>query len=268
MAIEGRIGFLGGGNMGSALIKGLIKSGAASAGQIVVAEKMADKAQALASELGVAVVGKVEELGPLDLLLVAVKPVDVPAAVREAAGSLKAGALVVSIAAGVTIAKFTELLPAGQHLVRAMPNTPALIGRGVTALAPAAHTPATGLALAREVFAAVGQVVVVGEHLMDAVTGLSASGPAYVFVIIEALSDAGVRMGLDRASALTMAAATVGGAADMVLTTGQHPGQLKDMVTSPGGTTIAGLQVLERSGLRGVLMDVVEAATLRAREQG
>ncbi len=268
MAVAGRIGFLGGGNMGSALIKGLINSGAASAGQIVVAEKMAAKAQALAGELGVASVGRIEELGPVDLLVLAVKPADVPAATHEAEGSLKATTLVVSIAAGVTLAKLAALLPPGQHLVRAMPNTPALIGRGVTALAPAAHTPAEGLALARELFAAVGQVVVVGEHLMDAVTGLSASGPAYIFVIIEALSDAGVRMGLDRASALTLAAATVGGAADMVLATGQHPGQLKDMVTSPGGTTITGLQVLERAGLRGVLMDAVEAATLRARGQG
>jgi pyrroline-5-carboxylate reductase len=185
-----------------------------------------------------------------------------------AAGALTPPTLVISIAAGVKLATLGEALPTGQHLIRAMPNTPALIGHGVTALAPAAHTPPEGLALAQEIFAAVGRVVVVAERLMDAVTGLSASGPAFVFVIIEALSDAGVRMGLDRATALTLAAATVEGAAEMVQTTGQHPGQLKDMVTSPGGTTIAGLQVLERAGLRGVLIDVVEAATRRSAELG
>lgn len=268
MAIAGRIGFLGGGNMGTALVKGLIDSGAAQAGQIVVAEKLADKAQALAAELGVVVVGAVEEMGPVDLLVVAVKPLDVVAALKAAAGALKPGALVVSIAAGVKLAKLAEALPPGQHLIRAMPNTPALIGRGVTALAPAEATPDEGLALARELFAAVGRVVVVAERLMDAVTGLSASGPAFVFVIIEALADAGVRAGLDRATALTLAAATVEGAAEMVLTMGRHPGQLKDMVTSPGGTTIAGLQVLERAGLRGVLIDTVEAAARRSAELG
>jgi pyrroline-5-carboxylate reductase len=268
MAIAGRIGFLGGGNMGTALVKGLIHSGAAEAGQIVVAEKMADKAQVLAGELGVAVVAAAQQMGPLDVLLVAVKPLDVVGALQAAAGALTPSTLVISIAAGVKLAKLAEALPAGQRLIRAMPNTPALIGHGVTALAPAEHTPAEGLELAREIFQAVGRVVVVAERLMDAVTGLSASGPAFVFVIIEALSDAGVRVGLDRATALTLAAATVEGAAEMVLATGQHPGQLKDMVTSPGGTTIAGLQVLERAGLRGVLIDVVEAATRRSAEQG
>jgi pyrroline-5-carboxylate reductase len=176
--------------------------------------------------------------------------------------------LVVSLAAGVTLARLAEALPAGQPLVRAMPNTPALVGSGVTALAPAAHVSPEQLETARQVFAAVGRVVTVGEHLMDAVTGLSACGPAYVFLMIEALADGGVLMGLDRATAYTLAGATLQGAAKLMLETGQHPGQLKDMVTSPGGATIAGLQVMERAGLRGTLIDTVAAAARRSKELG
>lgn len=268
MAIEGRIGVLGGGNMGSALIKGLIASGTAQAGQITVAEKLASQAVKLREQLGVAVVDGPGDLGPVDLLLVAVKPKDVASALEAARAGLEPRTLVVSIAAGVKIQALAERLPPDQPLVRAMPNTPALVMKGVTALCPAGRTPPQDLETAREVFAAVGQVVVVAETLMDLVTGLSASGPAYVFLIIEALTDAGVLLGLDRASALTLAAGTVAGASELLIQTGQHPAQLKDMVTSPGGTTMAGLRVLENAGLRGTLMEAVAAATRRSQELG
>ncbi|MBI4799622.1 MAG: pyrroline-5-carboxylate reductase [Desulfarculus sp.] len=268
MAIEGRIGVLGGGNMGSALVKGLLQGGTASAAQVVVAEKLATQAAKLREQLGVAVVDGPAGLGPVDLLLVAVKPKDVATALHACRDGLSPQALVISIAAGVKLQALAGHLPPGQPLVRAMPNTPALVMKGVSALCPAEHTPPEALDLARQVFAAVGQVVVVAEGLMDVVTGLSASGPAYVFLIIEALADAGVLMGLDRQSALTLAAGTVAGAAELMIQTGQHPALLKDMVTSPGGTTIAGLRVLENAGLRGALMEAVAAATKRSQELG
>jgi len=268
MAIEGRIGILGGGNMGSALVKGLIDSGTARAEQVTVAEKLPAQAAKLKEGLGVGVVDSPANLGPMDLLIVAVKPKDVANALTAVREGLAPSSLVVSIAAGVKLAALAEHLPQGQPLVRAMPNTPALVGKGVAAICAGEHTPPAALETARQVFAAVGQVVVVTENLMDVVTGLSASGPAYVFLIIEALADAGVLMGLDRASALTLAAGTVAGAAELMIQTGQHPALLKDMVTSPGGTTIAGLRVLENAGVRGVLMEAVAAATRRSQELG
>jgi pyrroline-5-carboxylate reductase len=268
MAIEGRIGVLGGGNMGSALVKGLLGGGTARAQQVIVAEKLPAQADKLKNELGVGVVPSPGSLGPVDLLLVAVKPKDVASALGAVRPSLQAHSLVISIAAGVKLKALAEHLPPGQHLVRAMPNTPALVGRGVSAICAEEHTPPAALELARQVFGAVGQVVTVAEPLMDVVTGLSASGPAYVFLIIEALADAGVLMGLDRASALTLAAGTVAGSAELLIQDGRHPAQLKDMVTSPGGTTIAGLRVLENAGLRGSLMEAVAAATRRSQELG
>lgn len=268
MAIEGRIGFLGGGNMGSALARGLLKGGIAQAKQLVVAEKSAALAQRLAEELGLATVPAPGELGQVDLLIVAVKPKDVAQALTAAAACLAPHALVISLAAGVRLAALAACLAPGARLVRAMPNTPALIGKGVTALCAAEGTPHRSLELAKEVFGAVGRVVEVTEGLMDAVTGLSGSGPAYAYLMIEALSDAGVLMGLDRASSLTLAAATLAGAAEMVLEGHRHPGQLKDMVTSPGGTTIAGLRVLENRAVRGALMEAVAAATQRGKELG
>jgi pyrroline-5-carboxylate reductase len=267
MALEGSIGLAGGGNMGSALLKGMLAAGAVTADQVVVAEKAAETAQALAAELGVKTVSEVSELSGLSLLILAVKPGDVAAVASAAAGALGPESLVITLAAGVKRATVAQSLPSGQPLVRAMPNTPALIRKGATAIC------GDGLAenymeIARQVFDAVGEVVTVPEKLMDAVTALSGSGPAYVFVIIEALADAGVRQGLDRQTSLTLAAHTVAGAAEMLIATGQHPGQLKDLVSSPGGTTTYALHELERGGLRGVLIDAVDAATRRGKELG
>jgi pyrroline-5-carboxylate reductase len=159
-------------------------------------------------------------------------------------------------------------LKEGSHVVRVMPNTPALVLAGAAALAAGKNATADDLALTQSIFNSVGRAVIVEEKLMDAVTGLSGSGPAYVFMIIDALSDAGVKAGLPRQLALELAAQTVYGAARMVLETNEHPGKLRDMVTSPGGTTIEGLHALEKGKLRATLMNAVEAATARSRELG
>ncbi len=268
MALKGRIGLAGGGNMGSALLKGMLGSGLVEAGQVVVAEKLASRASQLQGDLGVATVGACSELGELDVLILAVKPNDVAEAAREAAAGLGPESLVITLAAGVRLATVAQALPQGQPLVRAMPNTPALIGKGVTAICGGPGLEARHLETAAQVFDAVGRVVTVQEKHMDAVTALSGSGPAYVFVIIEALADAGVNQGLDRETAMALAAHTVAGAAQLLIDSGQHPGELKDRVASPGGTTIAGLRELERGGLRGVLFNAIEAATRRSKELG
>ena len=201
------------------------------------------------------------------MVVLAVKPQAMPALLNDV-GQALTGKLVVSIAAGVTISWMCERIVTPRGIVRAMPNTPALVREGVTALACQADLPTDDLAAVRTLFEAVGSVVAVEERLMDAVTGLSGSGPAYVFVAIEALADGGVKMGLPRATAVLLAAQTVLGAARMVLESGEHPALLKDRVASPGGTTIAGLHQLEAGGLRSCLMEAVEAATNRSQELG
>jgi pyrroline-5-carboxylate reductase len=268
MALKGRIGLAGGGNMGSALLKGMLGAALVGADQVVVAEKLAPRASQLQDDLGVAVVGACSELGSLDILILAVKPNDVAEAAREAAGCLSPESLVITLAAGVKRATVAQALPQGQPLVRAMPNTPALIGKGITAICGGPGLEARHMETAAQIFGAVGLVVTVQEKHMAAVTALSGSGPAYVFVIIEALADAGVNQGLDRETAMALAAHTVAGAAQLLIDSGQHPGELKDRVASPGGTTIAGLRELERGGLRGVLFNAIEAATRRSKELG
>jgi len=268
MALSGRIGVLGGGNMGSALIKGLLASKTAGADQLVVVEKDAHKSQQLSISLGLEVVDSPGQVGQVDLLIIAVKPLDLVTAVKAAAGGLNKGGLAITLAAGVKISTVAECLAADAPIIRAMPNTPALVLKGATAIAPGPNAGKPHLAIAREVFAAVGEVVEVKESLMNAVTGLSGSGPAYVFQFIEGLADAGVAQGLERATALTLAVQTVLGSAELLKSSGQHPGVLTDQVASPGGTTIAGLHVLEIKGFKGVLMDAIAAATQRGRELG
>jgi pyrroline-5-carboxylate reductase len=186
----------------------------------------------------------------------------------EVAPSIGPGQLVLSVAAGVPIAAMERKLGAGARIVRSMPNTPALVGQGAAAIAAGKHATGADLEVAKAIFDAVGLTVVTEEYLLDAVTGLSGSGPAYIFLIIEALSDAGVKVGLPRRTAQTLAAQTVAGSARLLIETGIHPGQLKDQVTSPGGTAIAGLHTLEAGGMRTTLINAVEAATGRARELG
>jgi pyrroline-5-carboxylate reductase len=203
-----------------------------------------------------------------DLLVLAVKPNSMAALCNEIRATLQPRHLIVSIAAGITLGQLAEGLGPERRLIRVMPNTPCLVGASASAYAPGDHASAADLALVDRLMNAVGRAYQVPEYLLDAVTGLSASGPAFVYVIIEALSDGGVRMGLSRDISTALAAQTVFGSAKMVLETKLHPGQLKDMVASPGGTTIAGLHALERGGLRAALMDAVEAATRRSAELG
>jgi pyrroline-5-carboxylate reductase len=186
----------------------------------------------------------------------------------EVGSHVRGDQLIVSVAAGVPIEAIEGRLPPGSHVVRAMPNMPATVQAGATAVAGGAHASEADLRVARELFEAVGRVVTLDESLLDAVTGLSGSGPAYIMLIIEALADGGVKVGLHRDTALLLAAQTVFGSAKLLLETGEHPGRLKDMVTSPGGTAIAGLHTLESGALRKTLIDAVEVATKRAAELG
>ncbi len=269
MAIDKKIAFLGGGNMAEALIKGLLGSGAAKADRLLVADVSDDRLEHLKKTYGIIIqksnINAVREAG---IVVLSVKPQMIEKVMAEIAPAVDEKKLVISIAAGVTIGSIEKTLGAGTRVVRVMPNTPALVLAGAAALAGGKTATAEDLSLAQSIFNSVGRSVIVEEKLMDAVTGLSGSGPAYVFMIIDALSDAGVKAGLSRQLALELAAQTVFGAAKMVLETKEHPGKLRDMVTSPGGTTIAGLHELEKGKLRAVLMNAVEAATARSRELG
>src|SRR5581483_2494138 len=203
-----------------------------------------------------------------EIVVLSVKPQILPSVLDEVSKHLQPHALVISIAAGTPVAAIEQRLPAGTRVVRTMPNTPALVGAGATAIAGGQHAKDDDLEATQRIFDAVGKTVVLDESQLDAVTGLSGSGPAYVFLIIEALSDAGVKMGLSRYNAQALAAQTVLGSAKLLLETNEHPGRLKDMVTSPGGTAIAGIATLEAGGLRTTLINAVEAATRRSRELG
>jgi pyrroline-5-carboxylate reductase len=203
-----------------------------------------------------------------EVLVLSVKPQILPRVVREIADAIRPDTLVISVAAGVDCATIEELLPGGMRVVRSMPNTPALVGAGATAIAAGSAATADDLRTARFVFDAVGITVELDESQLDAVTGLSGSGPAYIFLILEALADAGVKVGLSRRNAQRLAAQTVMGSAKLLLETDEHPGRLKDMVTSPGGTAIAGLHTLEQGGLRTTLINAVETATKRSKELG
>lgn len=268
MPIDKKIAFIGGGNMAEALIKGLIAAGAAKPDHVLVADLSVDRLAHLSKTYGVVRKGNVEAAREADILVLSVKPQVIEPVLAEIASVVDDKKLVISIAAGFPIARIEKALQEGSHVVRVMPNTPALVLAGASALAGGKHATSDDLALAQRIFNSVGRAVLVEEKLMDAVTGLSGSGPAYVFMIIDALSDAGVKAGLPRQLALELAAQTVYGSAKMVLETKEHPGKLRDMVTSPGGTTIEGLHALEKGKLRATLMNAVEAATARSRELG
>ncbi|ABS25594.1 pyrroline-5-carboxylate reductase [Anaeromyxobacter sp. Fw109-5] len=269
MPLGKKIAFLGSGNMAEALVKGLLGAGTASAEEIVCAEPRLERREELALRYGVKVIGSnLEATEQADVVVLSVKPQTMEQLLDEIAPAVDHRKLVVSIAAGVSIAAIARKLGAGVRIVRTMPNTPALVGAGATALARGAHATDWDLEQARSLFQAVGTTVIVEEHHLDAVTGLSGSGPAFLFLVIEALADGGVKVGLARSVAMTLAAQTVLGSAKLVLETGEHPGRLKDQVTSPGGTAIAGVHALEQGGLRAALIAAVEAATRRSRELG
>jgi len=263
------IGFLGGGNMAAALVKGLLHSGTVPAERLLVSDVKKERLADLHAEHGVRTTLDNHELArSVDVLVLSVKPQVIDKVLAEVGKDVRKETLVVSIAAGVPIEVIEARLGEGVRVVRAMPNTPATSLAGATAISGGAHATEDDLGIARALFEAVGCVVALDETLLDAVTGLSGSGPAYVMLIIEALADGGVKVGLHRDTALLLAAQTVYGSAKLLLDTGEHPGRLKDMVTSPGGTAIAGLHTLESGGLRKTLIDAVEVATLRSAQLG
>jgi pyrroline-5-carboxylate reductase len=263
------IGFIGAGNMAEALIRGLVKGDHVPATKIVASGPRQERLDELRGHYGIDVTTDNREVVQrCNLIVLAVKPQILDKVLREIGDKLAAGTLVVSIAAGVDCATIEQAVADGVRVVRAMPNTCALVGAAATAVSAGTHASPADLATARALFDAVGITVELDEVHLDAVTGLSGSGPAYVFLILEALADAGVKVGLARRNAQRLAAQTVMGSAKMLLETDEHPGKLKDMVTSPGGTAIAGLHTLEEGGLRTTLINAVETATKRARELG
>ena len=270
MSVKGkRIGFLGCGNMGEALVKGLVEANVVSADALMASDSRSDRLADLDRRYGVRVAkDNVELARECDVVVLAVKPQIMAAVLKEVSSTLSGRQLVISIAAGVATATIRREVGKDIRLIRVMPNAPALVLAGATAIAKAQGLEAGDLETAQEIFGAVGKVVVLDEELMDAVTGLSGSGPAYVAVVIESLADGGVKMGLDRVTAMTLATQTVLGAAKLLLETGVHPGSLKDLVSSPGGTSIAGIAALEEGGIRNTFIKAVERATLRSRELG
>jgi pyrroline-5-carboxylate reductase len=263
------IAFLGAGNMAEALVRGLLHDGRVPAQRIIATARREERARELAAAYGVrAHADNLAACRDADVVMLCVKPQAMHKLLVHIAPAIDSSKLVISVAAGVPIAALERTLGAGARIVRAMPNTPALVRKGACALARGEHATSADVKLASDIFDAVGITTVVEEALLDAVTGLSGSGPAYIFLVIEALSDAGVKVGLPRYTALKLAAQTVLGSAQLLLETNGHPGQLKDQVTSPGGTAIAGLHTLEAGGLRTTLINAVEAATRRARELG
>jgi pyrroline-5-carboxylate reductase len=266
---ELKIGFIGAGQMGRALARGFVQAGLCQPTDLLAYDPITAAVEQFESELpGAGHCGSnAEVVTTADVVFLAVKPQCLPEVMAELRTGAPGSCLFVSIIAGTPLATLCDGLRS-QRVVRVMPNTPCLIGCGATGYAVGPSASDEDARLVARLLASVGTAVPVEENQLDAVTGLSGSGPAYVYTMIEALSDGGVRMGLPRATATALAAQTVYGAAKMVLETTEHPGVLRDRVTSPGGTTIAGLQVLEQNGLRSALIDAVEAATLRSQELG
>ena len=264
-----RIAFIGGGNMAEALLAGLLRKGVAAAEHLTVSDPDGHRRELLAERFGVAVHADNRTAAHgAELVVFCVEPQVLDAVLDEVVSSLQSRPLVISVAAGYPISRLQAHLETATRLVRAMPNTPSTIGEGVTAVSLAPGLSSEDQDRTRCLFESVGKVVVVEERLMDAVTGLSGSGPAYVFAMIEALADGGVLMGLPRGTAQVLAAQTVAGAARMLLEQGTHPAVLKDRVASRGGTTIAGLSSLEQGRLRATLISAVTAAAQRSQELG
>ena len=260
-----KIAVIGAGNMGGALITGLIKSG--NAGDILAVDPDKNRLEELSRDLGIQVAYPAgDELAGCDIVILAVKPQIIGTVLEDIRGALDKESLFISIAAGVDIAYLTKALGGDRRIIRAMPNTPALVGAGITAFSPGKQVSRKDIEIAEAVFSSVGRVVQVQEKCMDAVTALSGSGPAYVFLILEALADGGVHEGLPRDIAQELAVHTVLGAARLLIEKNEHPSRLRDQVTSPGGTTIAGLLELEKRGLRSALMNAIKSAAARSRE--
>lgn len=263
------IGFIGAGNMAEALIRSLIDSGVCSPAAILASDISSERGNYLKERYNINFLANNKELAEkADVIMYAVKPYMLQQVLSEVSPVARNNQIHISIAAGISIDFIKSILPAGASIVRVMPNTPALVGAGAAAYALSENISPEAEMAVKEIFDCTGVSVKVAENLLDAVTGLSGSGPAYGFLIIEAMADAGVKVGLPRDVSLLLAAQTMLGAAKMVLETGEHPAKLKDMVTTPGGTTIAALHVLETGKIRGTLMDAVAASKSRAAELG
>jgi pyrroline-5-carboxylate reductase len=267
--LEQRIGFIGAGNMATALGQGFVRAGLTTAANLLAADPTETARANFAQSTGGQVTNdNTAVAAKSDVLFLAVKPQYMALVAGELSGKISANTLVVSIAAGVRLSRLAGWLGETVRLVRVMPNTPCLIGEGACGYCLGERATQADGELVGKLLKAVGIAWQVEEKMLDAVTGLSGSGPAFVYLIIEALSDAGVRVGLPRHIAASLAAETVRGAVDMVISTGEHPAVLKDRVASPGGTTIAGLQVIEAGALRATLIAAVEAAAKRSVELG
>ncbi len=269
MLKEKKIGVIGTGNMGEALISGLLHSRSSTPENIMCSDIRKDKLKIVKESYGVLTSGNnLNVVSASEIVVYAVKPQIMASVLRETATSLDMSKLIISIAAGVPLSAIESCLNKDLRLVRVMPNIAASVKEGAAAIAPGKHALKDDLKVAKAIFDSVGKSVIIEEELMDAITGLSGSGPAYLFLIVDALADAGVKMGLSREDALLLSTQTVLGAAKLLMETNEHPGKLKDRVTSPGGTAIAGLHTLEEGGLRTTLINAVEAATRRSRELG
>jgi pyrroline-5-carboxylate reductase len=268
MTDEQKIGFIGGGNMAEALIKGLLASNF-PATKLIVSEPIESRRDHLHNAFAVSLAQNNTELVNLcEIVVLAIKPQIVDEVLAEIAPVWGDNKLMVSILAGVTCANIQKKFAGAPRVVRVMPNTPALVGEGASAICRGTHAGTDDLQIVRELFESVGMVQLIDERQMDAVTGLSGSGPAYIYTVIEALADGGVREGLRRDVAHALAVQTVVGAALMVRETKEHPAILRDQVCSPGGTAITGVSTLEKKGLRTTLMEAVSAAAARSRELG
>lgn len=269
MQLPGRVVFVGAGNMASALIEGLIAADTCKPEALAASDVNAAALQALQAKHGVAVhTDNRQAVAGASVVVLSIKPQVFPSVLPQLAGALPSDCLIVSIAAGIPIAVMEAALPAGTRVVRAMPNTPALVQAGATAIAPGRNATAADMDVAERIFRSVGVTVRVDESQLDAVTGLSGSGPAYVFRMIEALTEAGVAVGLSAADAALLSAQTVYGAGKLARESSEAPAVLRQRVTSPGGTTQAGLERLEARGFMDVMRDAVVRATARATELG
>jgi len=269
MLKEKKIGIIGTGNMGEALIDGLLHSRSSVPENIICSDVKKEKLKTVREKYGItSKTNNPDVVKASDIIIYAIKPQIMTKILKETADFLDSSKIIISIAAGVPLSAIESCLNKELRLVRVMPNIAAFVREGASAIATGRHTSEGDLKIAKAVFDSVGKSVIIEESLMDAITGLSGSGPAYIFLIVDALADAGVKMGIARDDALFLSSQTVLGAAKLLMDTKEHPGKLKDKVTSPGGTAIVGLHTLEEGGLRTTLINAVEAATNRAKELG
>jgi pyrroline-5-carboxylate reductase len=264
-SVSTTIAILGAGVMGETLLSGLLRAGTAL-DDVVVTERRPERAAELAERYGVKVLGNAEAVGLADTVVLVVKPQDIDTLLAEIRDAVRPGALLVVIAAGISTAFVEQRLPAGVAVVRAMPNTPALVDEGMAAISPGRHCDAEHLRRAEQLLASTGKVLQLAEHHQDAVTAISGSGPAYIFYVVEAMIEAGVLLGLPRATATELVVQTLYGAATMLKETKQHPTVLREQVSSPAGTTMAALRQLDENKVRAAFLTAMEAARDRSRQ--